>query len=601
MIGNVVSHGRSGRDARNLCAHLLKMEMNERVAVRIENMLSTDLPSSLRDMQLMRDGTRADAAFLHISISPGRQMTDAEVHRAGDIVLRHLGMAENGCARVLHDKPRVAGEGGTHLHLVVARVGPDGAVARAGLDKIKVETACRLAEFELGEAPTLGRHHRSAIRYFEKARPEVAAWLTAGFGPQPELPRSAVTPDQRRVLDRKGVDFRGVREVVKEAWARSDGPQALRAALSEQGLTVLAGDKPGAWIVRRGDEFVGALDRLAKQKRAEVSAFMEKQQHDPAPAPAAGPSISRDDPRPDQQGGPDRVPDARPRPDPGGSAPAREPGGTGREPGAHDAGTGAAGPHLPDRDAAPDRRPARRARTAAIEVARADRRPRARDLRAAAARIAAQASPAYADALHELDRRAEDARARMTQAAGPLEPSASLADARRRAAKAREAAREAEDRERKLRAALEAAEAGRPRGVLAWISGKAAAAERQIQTLEKDLRAATEDVRIRRVVRGGADQKEDREARAHAEAEAEHRRRQDGLQRLGRMDLARVDRLRRALEAQPGWAAHGVDALSQHIDRADAVRRAEEAQRREEERRRQEAEDRTHRPRGPTR
>ena len=97
----------------------------------------------------------------------------------------------------------------------------------------------------------------------------------------------------------------------------------------------------------------------------------------------------------------------------------------------------------------------------------------------------------------------------------------------------------------------------------------------------------------------GADGRADREERAHAAAEAERQRHQDGLQRLGRMDLARVDRLRRALEAQPGWAAHGVDALSQHIDRADAVRRADEAQRREDERRRQEAEDRAYR--GPSR
>lgn len=445
MIGNVVSHGRSGRDVRNLASHLLKTEMNERIVVRVDNMLSIDLPASLRDMQLMRDATKADAAFLHISISPGRQMTDAELHLAGDIVLRHLGMAENGCARVLHDKPRVAGEGGTHLHLVVARVGPDGLVARAGLDKIKVETACRLAEYELGEAPTLGRHHGSVLRYFERSRPEVAAWLTAGLGPQPDRPRSAVTPDQRRVLDRKGVDFRDVREVVKEAWACSDGPQALHAALAEQGLSVVAGDKPGAWIVRRGDEFVGALDRLAKQKRADVSAFMEKQHV--AGTRSAAPSISRDDPRPDQQGREDREPDARPRPEPGAGPAAGERGGTGREPGAGDAGAGSAGPDLPDRDAAPDRRAARRARTAAVEVARADRQPRARDLRAAAARIAAQASPAYGDAMRELERRADAARQRMARASVPLEPPVSLAEARTKAQKAQRAVQEAERRE----------------------------------------------------------------------------------------------------------------------------------------------------------
>lgn len=599
MIGNVVSHGRSGRDARNLCAHLLKMEMNERVAVRIDNMLSTDLPSSLRDMQLMRDGTRADAAFLHISISPGRQMTDAEVHRAGDIVLRHLGMAENGCARVLHDKPRVAGEGGTHLHLVVARVGPDGLVVRAGLDKIRVETACRLVEFELGEAPTLGRHHPSALRFFEKTRPEVAVWLTAGLGPQPEPPRSAVTPDQRRVLDRKGVDFRGVREVVKEAWARSDGPAALRAALGEAGLSVEAGDKAGAWIVRRDGEFVGALDRLAKQKRAAVADLMEKEHV--ADTRPAGPSIGRDHPGPDQQGREDREPDARPGPELGTGPAAGEPGGTGREPGAGDPGTGAAGPDLPDRDAAPDRRAARRARTAAVEVARADRQPRARDLRAAAARIAAQASPAYGDAMRELERRADAARQRMALASAPLEPPASLAEARKKADKARRAALDAERREDAAKAKLAAAEAVRPRGVLAWVTGKAAAADRKILALEKLVSERGQDARARRSIRDSDVRGEDRETRAFTTAEAAHQRRQEGEQREARMDLARVDHLRKAMEARPEWAVQGVPALEEHMRRAEAVRRAEEAKLREQERRRQEAEDRAYRPRGPSR
>lgn len=601
MIGNVVSHGRSGRDARNLSAHLLKTEQNERVAVRIDNMLATDLPASLRDMQLMRDGTRADAAFLHISISPGRQMTDAEVHRAGDIVLRHLGMAEHGCARVLHDKPRVGGEGGTHLHLVVARVGPDGLVVRAGLDKIRVETACRLAEFELGEAPTLGRHHPSALRFFEKNRPEVAAWLTAGLGSQPERPRSAVTPDQRRVLDRKQIDFRDVRETVRLALSQSDGPQALRAALGEAGLSVVAGDKAGAWIVQRDGEFVGALDRLAKQKRAEVSAFMEKQ-HVPAPAPSLAPARDgRHDLGPDQQGGPGRVPDARPRPDAGTGPAAGEPGRSGREPGAGDLGAGAAGADLPDRDAAPDRRPARRARNAAVEVARADCQPRARDLRAAAARIAAQASPAYADAMAELDRRAEAARQRMARASVPLEPPASLAEARKKADKARKAALDAERREDEAKAKLAAAEASRPRGVLAWVTGKVAVADRQILALEKLASERTQDARTRRSIRDSDVRGEQRETRAFSDAEAAHGRRQEGEQREARMDLARVDHLRKAMEARPEWAVQGVPALEEHMRRAEAVRRADEAKLREQERRQQEVEDRAYTPRGPSR
>ena len=236
-----------------------------------------------------------------------------------------------------------------------------------------------------------------------------------------------------------------------------------------------------------------------------------------------------------------------------------------------------------------------------MEVARADRQPRARDLRAAAARIAAQASPAYGDAMRELDRRAEAARQRMARASVPLEPPASLAEARERAGKARRAAQDAERREDEAKAKLAAAEASRPRGVLAWVTGKAAAADRQILALEKLAGERAQDARTRRSMRDTASRGEDRETRAFKDAEAAHQRRQEGEQREARMDLARVDRLRSAMEARPEWAVAGVPALEEHMRRAEAVRRAEEAKLREQERRRQEAEDRAYRPRGPSR
>lgn len=596
MIGNVVSHGRTVRDVRNLISHLLKTEVNERVVVRVDNMLAGDLPAALRDMQLMRDGTKADAAFLHISVSPSTQMSDEEAHRAGDIVLNHLGMAEHGCARVLHNKPRVAGTGGTHLHLIVARVGPDGAVARAGLDKINVETACRVAEFELGETPTLGRHYRSSLRYFEKFRPEVAAWLAANLGPQPVLPRSAVSPDQRRVLDRKCIDFRDAREVVREAWARSNGPQDLCAALLQQGLSVVAGDKQGAWIVQRNGEFVGALDRLARAMRTEVSEFMKKPCE---PAGVSSQRDGRDNLGTDQQGGVRRDTHARPDPSPElfGRVLAQLPGGTGREASSYDAEGAVEGSLVSVRDAAPDRS----ALTAAIEPDRADIRPLARDLRAAAPRILAQAGQDYANAMRELDRRADAARARIAEAVSVLEPRSSLVDASERAVVAREALMNAEGREAAALATLEAAKATRPRGPIAWITGTRVAADRRIQLLERSLEAAVVNAEARRIISAGADKREALQVRAHAVVEAQHRRRQSELLEVGRSELAWVERLRDMLEAQPTWAAHGVDALSRHMTCANTARLAEEVRLREQEHRSRKGECRIYRPPRPAR
>lgn len=187
----------------------------------------------------------------------------------------------------------------------------------------------------------------------------------------------------------------------------------------------------------------------------------------------------------------------------------------------------------------------------------------------------------------------------MARASAPLEPPASLAEARKKADKARRAALDAERREDEAKAKLAAAEASRPRGVLAWVTGKAAAADRKILALEKLAGERAQDARTRRSIRDSDARGEDREARTFTDAEAAHQRRQEGEQREGRMDLARVDHLRKAMEARPEWAAHGVPALEEHMRRAEAVRRAEEAIRREQERQRQEAEDRAYRPSGP--
>lgn len=282
MIGGVVRHGHTKRDSRALVAHLLRDPGTE---VELIHSIAPTLEAAISDMELARDGSAADAAFLHIHLSPSRDMSCDELRRVAAIVASHLEAEEHQAALVFHEKPRQGGEGGRHAHLVLGRVGPDGQVLPAGFEKIRLETAMRLVEFELGEAPTLGRHHASGVKWLRaNGRPDVAEWLDAAHGVAPEKPGSAASPAKRQALARQGVDLPAARSIIADSWRTSDKPAAFRAALSEEGFDIAPGNKTGVWIVTSGETEIGALDRLVKEKRTHVAVRMqEERQHAPIP------------------------------------------------------------------------------------------------------------------------------------------------------------------------------------------------------------------------------------------------------------------------------------------------------------------------------
>jgi len=57
---------------------------------------------------------------------------------------------------------------------------------------------------------------------------------------------------------------------VRSAWEKSDNGQSFSNALVSAGLTVKAGKKDGVFVIMNGDQEIGALDRLLKEKRAFV-------------------------------------------------------------------------------------------------------------------------------------------------------------------------------------------------------------------------------------------------------------------------------------------------------------------------------------------
>lgn len=279
MIGQAVRHGRNQRDARNLHAHLMK---DKGARIEILNSAADDLQSAMSDMQLLRDGSKADAAFLHLSISPATEMSDDQLRSAAGIVLKHFNAENNPVALVFHDKDRASGKGNKHLHLVVSRVDYEGKVLPSGFEKIRLETAMRIAEFELGENPTLGRHHGSAIKWLQNNnRNDVAGWLNNFHGKNPEKPQSPVSPIGRQKIERvTGTDLATVTMSVADAWAKSDDSRSFNNALAEYGLEVQKGQKKGVYIILKDGSELGALDRILKQKRGVVAQKLEDFNHD---------------------------------------------------------------------------------------------------------------------------------------------------------------------------------------------------------------------------------------------------------------------------------------------------------------------------------
>jgi len=279
MIGQVVKHGRSKRDARNLHAHLMK---DQNCKVEILNSVAPDLYEVMNDMALARDGSRSETAFLHISLSPSKDMTDDEMRKIASIVMQHFDAADHQAALVIHEKNRANNEGNRHAHIVLGRVSPSGAVLPAGFDKIKLETAVRIAEYELAEPPVLGRHHASSMKWLQaNGREDVADWLDNSLGSNPDKPQSSMSPAKRQKVERvAGSDLATITMAVKNAWERSDSGPAFSAALHEAGLEVRPGQKSGVFVVSHNGSEIGALDRLLKEKRNVVKSKMESLKYD---------------------------------------------------------------------------------------------------------------------------------------------------------------------------------------------------------------------------------------------------------------------------------------------------------------------------------
>lgn len=607
MIITTVSHGRTGRDARALLAHLGKEQAQAVRVVEMENIAARSPGEALRVMQQLRDGSRAEVAFQHISLNPRHPLTPEQRDEAVARIVAALGAEEHGRVLWEHADKARAKDGGAdhHFHLVVAHVGPDLRALDMSQSYARLEAVARSLELDWGEELTPTRRHRAVAAAARRlGREDVALAVTAQRpeGPEPPpLPQSGMSSRTRARAERAGLDLPAERAAVAAAWAAADGPAALRAALAERGLDVVAGEKPGVWLVQRDGALVGALDRLAGERRAAVAARMaaeapqrpeEGPQHvrpspEPsrAPEPASGlPGASQRGSTPAPGGGEDPPHDRQGRA--GGGEGAARPGGDaldrggdppapraerGGEPGPGRAGAGAAGAPPPGdghRDARPGRgrdqgapaHPVSLASRAEIERVRADLHPAAARIAALARSVAEEALPPSVRVRQDLDRMEAEARRRIEAARDPAPPGhLALLEAERRAA-----ALGLELAGRGLRDALAASARTRaaiPRGLIARLSGGRAKAEAEAREAERRAGEATDalDRARERLTEVHDELAPVRREWERQEREQAPRRRQEREE--AERTLQRVHQARQALGRDPALARRGTAAV----------------------------------------
>lgn len=222
----------------------------------------------------MRDAADYGAKYglRHFQISPEAEMTADDARQILADLGTEFGFDPRTATLVEHQNPRAGGAGfDRHWHALAPEVDAlTGKVLDAHWMRPRHEKIARMAEERLGHDFVPGRWNASVARALEA---EGHHDLAARVGVLAELPRpeSAFSADGHQRGARRGHDLPADRLAVRTAWARSDGAQAFAAALAEQGITVRPGDKAGTFIAERDGHLIGAVHRLAGERKAVVS------------------------------------------------------------------------------------------------------------------------------------------------------------------------------------------------------------------------------------------------------------------------------------------------------------------------------------------
>lgn len=295
--------------------HLLKAE-NEATVIPARGLGSPALADQIREIVAQSAGGRTDRPIYHVFCSPDPAIAENAAARARFWALfeAEFDMAGQPFCGVEHRK-----DGRLHEHRVYGLVRPSGGVVSLSWDYARRETCARIVEHEFGMAAVPSRHARAiAKRLQADGRHDVADWLVASGTTTSERPVARLTPRERLIGERTGLDLDDVRRASLAAWREAvDGP-AFVAALRTRGLDLRQGRVgpvivDGSGTTHLATRVIGAASRRFEGERiraATVKAFLadldlqgaNDGSRDPAKAGGAGTVAPRDPGRPGAAG-----------------------------------------------------------------------------------------------------------------------------------------------------------------------------------------------------------------------------------------------------------------------------------------------------------
>ena len=256
-------------------------------------------PNDIRDMH--RDAIVRGSTYSvrHWIIAPHELMDRAQLQQLIGMVAKNFAFDADRAVVVEHRKPRsVADAVDVHWHMLVGEVNPaTGHVLRSSFDRVIHELIARVSEYTFGHRFVLGKHTQAVIKGLRRRKLAcIADSLEKALLAGKAVPAEAFTHAQHQEKKRLGLDLPAVRQTIKEAASHATSRNDLTNRLSEMGLEVREGDKPGTWLIVHAADgiLVGALHRLASKRRSEINILMER--NEPA-IPQATPPISATAPK----------------------------------------------------------------------------------------------------------------------------------------------------------------------------------------------------------------------------------------------------------------------------------------------------------------
>lgn len=253
-----------------LAKHLLKPENDEVHVVAPRGLGSPDLVGQVRELVALSLGGRTDQPVYHCHCVPDPSIADNDGARARwwSLFEGEFGLRLQPFCGAVHVK-----HGRRHEHRVYGVVRRDGSVCNLAWDYARREKVSRIVEFEFGLEPVPSKHARAIAReLIRDGRDDVAAWLELAGMLAIERPVAPLSPQERLIQERSGIQLSTVRAAALAAWRASDDGESLRSALAEHGLRLHAGRAGPVVVDASGTvhlltRIVGAASRAADGTR----------------------------------------------------------------------------------------------------------------------------------------------------------------------------------------------------------------------------------------------------------------------------------------------------------------------------------------------